>query len=86
MIDIRFEKENNRAIAIIDNKVIGKCNFLIENNTWNIINTKVDSTYQGQGIAKDLVTCVIENAKKENCVVIADCSYANKIININRKE
>ncbi len=83
MIDIRFEKENNRAIAIINNKIVGKCDFLIENNTWNIIHTEVESAYQGQGIAKDLVTCVIENAEKENFEVIADCSYANKIINYN---
>lgn len=83
MIDIRFERENNRAIAIINNKIVGKCDFLIDNNTWNIIHTEVDSAYQGQGIAKDLVICVIENAKKENFKVIADCSYANKIINCN---
>ena len=54
--------------------------FLFKKNIWNIVHTVVNSKYQGQGIARKLVNCVIENALKENKEVIADCSYAKKVL------
>lgn len=53
---------------------------LFRKNIWNIVHTVVNSKYQGQGIARKLVNCVIENALKENKEVIADCSYAKKVL------
>ncbi len=80
MIDIEFVKEENKAIALDDNIEIGECVFENLKDTWNIIHTGVDSKYQGQGIARRLVECIIENAKKYNKKLIADCSYAKKVI------
>ncbi len=80
MINIEFIKEENRAVIYDKNIEIGECNFLEEENTWNIIHTEVDSKYQGQGLARKLVECIIENSKKYNKNLIADCSYARKII------
>ena len=78
MIKIKFEE--NKSVAFDDDKKIGECDFIEENDTWNIIHTEVDNTYQGQGIAKKLVECVIENAKKQNKNIIADCSYAKRVL------
>ena len=82
MIEIKFEKSNNRAVAY-DNKIkIGECEFIEQEQGWNIIHTEVNKSHQGQGIARKLVENVIENAKKYNKKIIADCSYAKKIIEI----
>ena len=78
MIKIKFEE--NKSVACDYDKKIGECDFIEENDTWNIIHTEVDNTYQGQGIAKKLVECVIENAKKQNKNIIADCSYAKRVL------
>ena len=80
MIEITFEKDKNRTVAFDNNAIIGECDFVIQENTWNIVHTVVNSKYQGQGIARKLVNCVIENALKENKEVIADCSYAKKVL------
>ena len=80
MIDNEFVKEENKAIALDDNIEIGECVFENLKDTWNIIHTGVDTKYQGQGIAGRLVECIIENAKKYNKKLIADCSYAKKVI------
>lgn len=80
MIEITFEKDKNRSVAFDNNTIIGECDFVIQKNIWNIVHTVVNSKYQGQGIARKLVNCVIENALKENKEVIADCSYAKKIL------
>ena len=78
MIEIKFDKEKNRAIALNEDVVIGECNFIEENNGWNIIHTEVDNVYQGQGIAKKLVECVKGNSNNKS--LIADCSYAKKVL------
>ena len=80
MINIKFIKNENRAVAYDDEIEIGECNFKEVGNTWNILHTRVDSEYQGQGIAIRLVKCVIENAENFSKNLIAECSYAKKIL------
>ena len=80
MVQILWNKKENQAVALDEEKVIGICEFTIEKDTWNIIHTEVNESFQGQGIAKELVLEVIKNAKKEEKKVIADCSYAKKIL------
>ena len=80
MIKIVFKEKEKRSIAYDLNKQIGECDFEEINDTWNITHTEVDSTYQGQGIAKKLVENVIQNAQKLNKKLEATCSYAKKLI------
>ena len=79
MVNIIFEQ--NKSVAYDGTRIIGECDFIENDNTWNIVHTEVSSEYQGKGIARKLVECVIENAKKSNKNIIADCSYAKKILN-----
>ena len=81
MIEIKFE--SNKSVAYDEDRKIGECDFIESNDVWNIIHTEVDSSYQGQGIARKLVECIIENAKIQNKKLIADCSYANRVIKFN---
>ena len=80
MIDIKFEKEKNRFVAYDNKTEIGECVFIEEGEYWNIVHTEVSRLYQGQGIAKKLVENVVENAKRRDKTIIAECSYAKKII------
>ena len=80
MIRIEFDIKKNKSVAYDENTIVGVCEFINENDTWNIVHTEIDKNYQGQGIAKKLVECVIEEAKKNNKKLIADCSYAARII------
>jgi len=78
MINIKFEI--NKSVAYDNDLKIGECNFIEDGEVWNIVHTEVNSLYQGQGIAKKLVECIIENALRNNKGIIADCSYAKKVI------
>ncbi|MBQ8379950.1 MAG: N-acetyltransferase [Clostridia bacterium] len=85
MIEIKFEKDQNKSIALDNNTQIGECEFIEQEGTWNIVHTEVNNLYQGQGIARKLVECVLENAKKYNKNVVADCSYAKRVIEKNKE-
>ena len=80
MIEIKLEKENNKAEAYDNKTTIGECVFIEDGEYWNIVHTEVSSLYQGQGISRKLVEKVIENAKLYDRKIIADCSYAKRII------
>lgn len=84
MIEIKFIEEENRVVAYDDKVEIGECEFIIKQDTWNIIHTEVNRKYQGQGIARKMVECVIENANKNNKNLIASCSYAKIVIDKKR--
>lgn len=77
---IKFIKEENRAVAYDYELEIGECVFEEEPDTWTIRHTGVDDTYRGKGIAKELVKCVRENATHYNKQLVAECSYAKKIL------
>ncbi len=80
MIDIKFVEKENKAVAYDNEIEIGECEFVELEDAWNIIHTAVDRKYQGQGIAKALVKCVIGNSQKCNKNLIAECSYAKRIL------
>ena len=80
MIKIIFDKSKNKSIAYDNNIQIGECDFVELKEGWIIVHTDVDNSYQGQGIARKLVESIVENAKKYEKRVVADCSYAKKII------
>ena len=80
MIEIKFEKENNKSVAYDNKTAIGECVFIEDGEYWNIVHTEVSRLYQGKGIARKLVEKVIENAKQYDKTVVADCSYAKKIL------
>ena len=80
MVKIEFDESNNRAVALDDNKIIGECDYIVSEDGWNIVHTEVEETYKGQGIARELVNCVLENAVAQNIKVKADCSYARRVI------
>ena len=80
MIKIIFNKSENKSIAYDSNIEIGECVFIETKDCWNIVHTEVDKSYQGQGIALKLVQNIIENAKKIDKRIIAECSYARKVL------
>ena len=84
MIKIIFEKNQNKSIAYDNNNKIGECDYIEEDDCWNIIHTEVDNSYQRQGIARKLVENILENAKIYNKKIIADCSYAKRVIEGNK--
>ena len=86
MIEIIFDKDNKQSVAYDNSIRIGECDYIEIEKTWNIIHTEVKDSYQGQGIARKLVDCIFENAKKYNKNLIADCSYAKKVIERRKKE
>lgn len=80
-----YEEDNKRVIVLDNDTIIGECDYIEIDNVWNITHTVVKSNYQGQGIAKKMVLMVIEKAQEQNKNVIADCSYARKIITAKEK-
>ena len=83
MIRVDFFKDDNKVLAYDGDLVVGECDFIESEKIWNIVHTVVDKEHQGQGIARKLVECVVENAKKYNKRLVADCSYAKKLLEKN---
>ena len=86
MIKINFLKDESKAVAFDGETIVGLCEYIEMENVWNIVHTEVDNNYQGQGVARNLVECILENAPKYNKKVVADCSYAQKIIEKNNSK
>ena len=79
-VEIRFDKTNNQSLAIINGDIIGRCSFTIKDNKWYINHTVVKSEYGGRGIAKQLVSIIVDEARKQGAKIVPICSYAQKML------
>ena len=81
-LDIRllFNLSESRSVAVIDKSIIGECDFTNRGKEWVITHTFVDEKYGGRGIARKLVECVIEEARKKGVKIVPVCSYAKKMM------
>lgn len=61
-IEIKFEAKNNQSVAYDGNNAIGRCKFARLKGQWVITLTDVEKEYGGQGIGKQLVLKVIDEA------------------------
>ena len=79
-ISVVFEKDAQRSAAYKDGKLIGECEFSPSEKRWIIAHTGVRPAYEGQGIARRLVECVIEAARSEQVKIKPLCPYAKKMM------
>ena len=80
IVSIVFEANSERSAAYVECNLIGECEFEVSGTKWIITHTGVRPNYKGQGIAKLLVECVIEEARKNQVKVLPICSYAKKMM------
>lgn len=74
-MDIIFEERAKRSAAYDGEKNIGECTYIEENGAWALNHTAVDQAYGGQGIARKLLSCLVEEARKRAVKIIPVCSY-----------
>lgn len=79
-IKVFWSNEEQRSLAVIDNKNIGECEIQESGDTWVITHTGVREEYGGRGIAKQLVLAVIDAARKNNKKILPLCSYAKHMM------
>ncbi|MCL6222011.1 N-acetyltransferase [Streptococcus dysgalactiae subsp. equisimilis] len=79
MVTITFEANKNRSIALDEATEIGECTFRSTDDLWTINHTFVDEAYQGQGIARQLVEKIADEARKAGVRLAATCPYAVRL-------
>lgn len=79
MVDIVFQRDKHRAVALDEGNRIGECTFSDTGKVWIIDHTEVSSEYSGQGIARRLVDTIVYEARKEGIKLAATCPYALKV-------
>ena len=84
-INIIFDEANNQSLAYLDQVQAGECQFEIKEDKWYIVHTGVRPEYGGRGIAKLLVKCIIDEARKRGKKIVPICSYAQKMM-LNNEE
>lgn len=54
-----------------------------DENTFDIVHTEVDDTFEGKGIGTDLVKSAVEFARKEGKKIEASCPFAKSVLEEN---
>ena len=81
LIRVVFEEAERQAAAYDGDKQIGECQYRVDGvGKWVIVHTGVRPEYNGRGIAKRLVECIIEAARERQTKIIPVCSYAQRMM------
>lgn len=75
-----YEKDKKRTAYYDGDTLIGECDYEIKEKHWIITHTFVEKEYGGRGLARKLVTTLIDEARKVNVKVEPACSYAKKVM------
>ncbi|SNV75756.1 GNAT family N-acetyltransferase [Veillonella rodentium] len=76
MVEIKFERDNNRAAAYDNGKNMGESTFSQSATMWIIDHTLVEDGYGGQGIAGRLVAEIVRHAREEGVKILPLCPFA----------
>ena len=80
-IRVVFEESKQQAAAYYGDKIIGECQYNAGGTAkWIITHTGVRHEYNGRGIAKRLVECVIAAARERGAKILPLCSYAKHMM------
>lgn len=80
-IRVMYEENNRQSAAYDGDKPIGECQYNVDRTgKWVIMHTGVRPEYNGRGIAKRLVECIIEAAREKQTKIIPVCSYAQRMM------
>ena len=79
-VTVVFEDDENRSAAYKDGMLIGECEICGVGEKWAITHTGVRPEFEGQGIARRLVECVIEEARANQVKILPLCPYAKKMM------
>jgi len=80
-IRIVYEEAKRQSAAYDGEKMIGECQYNVAGMTkWIISHTGVRPAYNGRGIAKRLVECVIAAARERGVKIVPLCTYAKHMM------
>lgn len=79
MIQVVFEEDRQRAAVYDDGKEIGESTYSDANTIWIINYTTTDPAYQGQGLARQLVNAIVQEARVRYIKIMPLCPYAKHL-------
>ena len=81
MIKYKFEPENNRVAAYLeDGKEVGKLTFIPNCDVWDADHTFVDADHRGGTIAGDMLKLLVDTARAEGKLIHPSCPYVAKVM------
>lgn len=83
MVKVVFEEENHRAAAYDGDVEVGESTFSPSAKLWIIDHTFTEEAYAGQGIAKQMVKTIVEEARKRGMKILPLCPFAKREFSLN---
>lgn len=79
-VAVVFEESEQRSAAYKGGEQIGECEYSASGGVWTITHTGVRPAFEGQGIARRLLDCVVDAARARGCRIVPLCSYAQRVM------
>lgn len=78
MMNILYEENNKRAVALDGNLEVGQCTYTEGDGFWIVDHTYVAESHRGQGLAQKLFKELIDQARAKEIKIMPLCSFAVK--------
>ncbi|AZA12842.1 GNAT family N-acetyltransferase [Corynebacterium choanae] len=84
-ITVSFDEQQHRYYLSVDDKAAAYVQFVAEDGVWDLQHTVVDPSFRGQGLSKQLIAAVLEEARAKSVKVKPTCSAVAGFIEKNEQ-
>lgn len=85
-MSLKYQQVDNGFVCVDNNQQIAEIVWEKEGNIVDIVKTKVDDNYGGQGIAYHLVELCVNYVKDNNYQIKPTCSYVKHLLDGKMKD
>ena len=86
-VEIKMNDNNNGSFIIKnDNQQAGEMVFQLSGKEMIVDHTEVEPQFEGKGFAKKMFLKMIEYARENHLIVVANCSYVQAQIQKHKEE
>ncbi|ASK26603.1 GNAT family N-acetyltransferase [Neisseria chenwenguii] len=80
MPTVKHYPEAHCFVLSHENEIAGELDYRLADGMFNIVHTRVDPKFRGQGLAKHLLDAAVAEAGKLGLPLEAECGYAEEVL------
>jgi uncharacterized protein len=79
-VQVRDNSDESRYEILVAGELAGFCEYVLHGDLADFVHTQIDDEYEGRGLASELITQALDDARRRGWQVMPYCPFVRKFI------